>query len=570
MKKIAFFLTLFICTIAGFAQTPVDDKIISIHLLNYEDDEDLEVLSSQLQALEDLGINQLFLEVDYHFEFTTHPELISPKFITKAGAQKFARDCKAHGMKVIPQFQSLGHQSWAENTWQLLTVYPEFDLTPGAFPNNEGIYCREWDPMNPKVNETVFPMIEEILEAFDADGLHIGMDEVFLITSEFALSTKDKDPAEVYAKVVNDFYDHFSKKLNKKLYMWGDRLIDGKNYNYGEWESSFNGTAPAIDMIPKDIVICDWHYEPMPSYGSVQFFIDKGFEVLPCSWKNPIAAEELIKGSFALNEKAMLGHMFTTWGAVANDSLLQFESMIKGIARVKSGKFYDPQIDLVEVKTRELVLEISNRNTSFEVYYTLDGTTPTNQSTKYGESVILTKSCQIKAVLYQGNVAVGDVVERDFVVHKGVGTNVQLKPKPSEKYPTILGGQTLVNGIKGSLSFKDGEWVGFDAQDVELVCDLIDKQKISKVSFTSHNANQSWIFHPTSVKVLGSTDGKKYKELKTVTIAPSTEELVDVMIDFRQTKIRYLKVVIDKRIIPAGFEGAGNGAWLFIDELVVE
>ncbi len=52
------------------------------------------------------------------------------------------------------------------------------------FPNNEGIYCREWDVLNPEVGRIVFELMDEIIEAFRADAMHIGMDEVFLLGSE--------------------------------------------------------------------------------------------------------------------------------------------------------------------------------------------------------------------------------------------------------------------------------------------------------------------------------------------------------------------------------------------------
>jgi len=58
--------------------------------------------------------------------------------------------------------------------------------------------------------------------------------------------------------------------------MWGDRLIDGKKYDFGEWEASTNGTAAAIDLIPKDIIVCPWHYELRSDYPSIPMFIEKG------------------------------------------------------------------------------------------------------------------------------------------------------------------------------------------------------------------------------------------------------------------------------------------------------
>ncbi len=285
-----------------------------LHLLNYRSDSDLQELAQQLPSIVEKDINVLILEVNYGFEYQSHPELrAGSRSITRDGARQFAKTCRDLKIRLIPQFNCLGHQSWSKQTFPLLTKYPELDLTPGAFPNNEGLYCREWDPYNPKVNEIVFALIDELINAFEADALHVGMDEVFLIGSEHSPSTKDKNPAEVLAKVINDLHAHIVKKHKVEMLMWGDRLIDTKKYKYGRWEASDNGTAPAIDMIPTDIIVCDWHYERRDSYPSVPMFVEKGFRVLPSGWNKVDATKALISYSRTVEDKKMLGHLFTTW-----------------------------------------------------------------------------------------------------------------------------------------------------------------------------------------------------------------------------------------------------------------
>jgi len=303
----------------------------AVHLLNYNTDADLEALGKNLEALAKLGVNVIILEVDYNFAFKSHPELrhgANP--ITKEGARRFAALCRKQHIRLTPQFQSLGHQSWKAETFPLLTVYPQFDLTPGAFANNEGIYCREWDPLNPQVWTIVFQLLDEIIDAFHADALHVGMDEVFLLGSEQSPTTKGKDPAALFAKAVNELHDHLVHKRHVEMLMWGDRLIDGKQYDFGEWEASINGTAAAIDQIPKDIIICPWHYEPRETYASIPMFIEKGFRVLPAGWKNVDATKALIQFSRAQTGPKMLGYMFTTWG-VNKDELLQFPPLVEGL-----------------------------------------------------------------------------------------------------------------------------------------------------------------------------------------------------------------------------------------------
>src|SRR6185503_15647593 len=181
----------------------------AIHLLDYNSDSALDALGQNLEQLAGLGINVIILEVDYNFAFKSHPELRrGPNPITREGARRFATLCKKFKIRLVPEFQSLGHQSWKAETFPLLTVYPDFALTPGAFPNNEGIYCREWDLLNKDVWRIVFELMDEILDGFRADAMHVGMDEVFLLGSEQSPSTRGQDPGVLFAKAVNELYAH--------------------------------------------------------------------------------------------------------------------------------------------------------------------------------------------------------------------------------------------------------------------------------------------------------------------------------------------------------------------------
>src|SRR4051794_5792795 len=324
MRKQKLAHTLVLCsTIAALAVTttmaavpPTAEKPWrALHVISYTNDSALDRLAEQLPQLAKLGINCLILEVNYGFEFQSHPELRQgDRQITKVGAQRFRAKCNDNGIELVPQFQCLGHQSWSKNTGPLLTKYPELDLTPGAFPDNKGIYCREWDPMNPKTNEIVFALIDELIDAFQAKAIHVGMDEVFLLHSEHAPSTKNLNPADVFAKVVNDLHGHIVGKRGLTMLMWADRLIDGNQFKMGEWEASKVGTAPAIDKIPKDIILCPWHYELRDKYESLPMFMSKGFRVLPASWKNTEATLALIRDARRNQiDGKLVGHIFTTW-----------------------------------------------------------------------------------------------------------------------------------------------------------------------------------------------------------------------------------------------------------------
>jgi hypothetical protein len=265
------------------------------------------------EALAPLGVNALVLEVNYGYEFASHPELRSEGALTPAEARGLAALCRESGIRLIPLFNCLGHQSWAGTTFPLLARYPELDETPQVPADNAGIYCRSWCPLHPRVNEIVFALFGELIDAFEADGLHVGADEVFLIGSEQCPRCRGKAPAELFAQAINDYHGYVVGKRGLEMQMWGDRLLDDARFGYGEWESSRNGTAPAIDRIPTDIVQCDWHYELREAYPSVPYFQEKGFRVWPSSWRDTEAALALLEYSRAHDLGKLVGHLGTTW-----------------------------------------------------------------------------------------------------------------------------------------------------------------------------------------------------------------------------------------------------------------
>ncbi len=568
MRKLTFALLLIICNFS-FAQQ--ETKVQALHVIDFTSDHKLEMLAAQLPVLAEKGINLLFLEVDYNFEFTSHPELIeNSEPITLAGAKRFGELCKKHNIRLIPQFQMIGHQSWAENTWAFLRKHPELDLAPGFNPKNDSLYCREWDFTNPKVNEIIFPMVDEIIAAFGVDGIHLGMDELFLIGDKHSPSTFGKNPAKLFAIAINEYHDHFVKEKKLEIFMWGDRLIDAETMNYGIWEASAEGTAPALDMIPKDIVICDWHYNSRNAYPSVDLFIEKGFKVLPSSWKDVNAAKDFIKYSYALQNPLMIGHCFTTWGSANKDNLAEFEAMIEGLKAIKEGKFFDVKASYIKsTAPHQITVKLSTSNTSLSIYYTTDGSTPSMKSTKYKEPIIINNSCLLKALAFNGSAVAGDLLEEEYSLHKGVGLAIQLENEPSSKYPAKSGKEALLNGISGSAAFSDGEWVAWEGKDMvaTITCG---KDSIGKVIMTFHNQVNAWIHHPEEFEVYSSEDGVNFTKITTKSQPKVGKQTVTVAINFTSTKTKFLRIKAKKLNIPEGFNGEGNPAWIFLDEIILE
>ncbi len=263
------------------------------------------------------GVNTLVLEFDYRFKFTRHPEIADGDPYSASQVKQIALACKEAHIHLIPQINLLGHQSWAKSTESLLRVHPEFDETRGKYPDNKGIYCRSYCPNAPGLHKVIFDCIDEIADACSADAFHCGMDEVFILADPDCKYCKGKTASSVFASEVNALHDHL-KATKRSMWMWGDRLLDGRTNGLGEWEASTNGTWDAINKIPKDIVISDWHYdhaEPTPAY-----FALNGFPVVASPWRNSNLAvqqldmmEALRKGANPKIASNAQGMLHTTW-----------------------------------------------------------------------------------------------------------------------------------------------------------------------------------------------------------------------------------------------------------------
>ena len=128
------------------------------------------------------------------------------------------------------------------STRRVIAQYPQFDETPEIPPDDKKIYCREWCPSHPDVNKIVFELIDELIDAFEADAFHVGMDEVFLIGDKNCPRCKDQDVADLFAKVVIELHDHLVSKKGAEMLMWSDRFLDSKATGYGTWEASATGS----------------------------------------------------------------------------------------------------------------------------------------------------------------------------------------------------------------------------------------------------------------------------------------------------------------------------------------
>ncbi len=274
------------------------------------------------EVLVPLKCNVFLLGVGYSYQFPSHPEIKQNGAWSKQQMREIAALCQQNGIIFIPEMGCLGHQSWGTPPHALLRAYPDFEEPSEIDPKSSDFYCRSWCPLHPQVNSVVFDLIDDLLDACQSSYFHVGLDEVFVIASEKCPRCRGKDPADLFAKAVNDLYGHITTKRRKRMLMWGDRLLSSARTPYGAYASSANGTDDAIDMIPKDIIICDWHYSYFEEYPSLRTLTKKGFHVWPAVAYDQRAARAFQYAARSLKGNKSLGTLSTTWCTADNIAYL--------------------------------------------------------------------------------------------------------------------------------------------------------------------------------------------------------------------------------------------------------
>lgn len=227
-----------------------------------------------------------------------------------------------------------------------------------------------------------------------------------------------------------------------------------------------------------------------------------------------------------------------------------------------------------DTEKNQLSVRLSSELEGAEIHFTTDGTEPNTFSERYAEPVLLEKTTILKAVTFRNGHPAVQANTQIFNVNKATAKKVSYLSPCSDLY-TGSGESTLVNGLRGSSNHSDGEWQGWAGTNMEVIVDLKDTIEIQNITVGAlHNAS-AWIFLPARMEFFISPDGIKFVKIANVTNFdnPLSEEKQkkDFSAFFTPVKTRFVKIVVHNLgKCPKGHSGAGQPAWMFIDEIIVE
>lgn len=205
------------------------------------------------------------------------------------------------------------------------------------------------------------------------------------------------------------------------------------------------------------------------------------------------------------------------------------------------------------------------------IYYTLDGSTPTNRSTKYAQPFTISKTGNLKAIAFK-NGQYSQLMQTPFFL---IPTDKTIKviSKINPQF-TAGGPDALIDGIRGQEDFRLGAWQSHYPGNLEAIVDLKAPRNLKKLGLSVLQDLAVWIWYPTQVEFFTSNDGQQFTSAGVVKNTFSDKEygsFTQVLTLPVQTKARYVKVVaLNHGAIPDWHPGKGEPCHIFADEIIIE
>tara|TARA_B100000767_G_C19744631_1_gene527865 strand:- start:558 stop:2081 length:1524 start_codon:yes stop_codon:yes gene_type:complete len=227
--------------------------------------------------------------------------------------------------------------------------------------------------------------------------------------------------------------------------------------------------------------------------------------------------------------------------------------------------------DIAFKGSTEVVLESAQKNV--EIFYRVG---LTGVFKKYSESFIIDNFISLSIYSQKGDQK-SAIITTDFYK---IDPNIKIKLQTSYANQYNAGGDNaLIDGILGAKDFRTGTWQGYWNEDVIASVDL---GKISvengSVEVNFLEDQKSWIFLPSELECLVSSDGVNYNSIGNYSInntqQTDTVKIKDYTYNYSSSlKVRYVKLIAKKLgELPTwhlGYPHDGR-SWLFIDEIQIK
>lgn len=514
-------------------------------------------------------------------------------YFTKQDVREIVEYAKARYIEVIPEIEMPGHSMAA------IECYPQYTC-PNA-QKSADVYCAG----NDETFEFLQNVIDEVVELFPSQYIHIGGDEVGKeqwAQCPVCKARKEKEGLKDEHELQSYFVKRMESYINskgKKIIGWDEISEGGLAPNatvmsWTGWEGGIKAANAGHDviMVPLDYVYFD-HYQ---GYNSFEPQAWGGYNGLKRVYEFPVVPE----GINAENEKHIIGGQANLWTetiitpehveymllprmAALSESLWSSEKDWESFARtidVQLDRYkargwnyaesaLTPMVKSQSDNSIELFTEIGN----YDIFYTFDNTQPIEKWEKYSGPIELSKPGTLTAIAKRGGVKVGYTLTVPSLLHKATGKRVNYVTRYSDQY-SGGGDSALVDNRYAIKRGDDKSWQGFCKDDIDLTIDLASSEQVSQVDlrFFQHISTTS-VLLPLNVSVELSTNGTDFKSVYDSAIKPNADPnalIEEYTIVFEPQQAQYVRIrAKNSGTLYKTHPRAGADAWLFMDEVVV-
>ncbi len=526
-------------------------------------------------------------------------------FYTQDDIREIVAYASQRQIDVIPEIEMPAHSNAALAAYPLLAC-PSVDKFIGVLPGLGGnhadiVYCAG----NDEVFTFLQHVLDEVMDLFPSHYIHLGGDEVNTSNWEQCPLCRCRMKQENIQNVA-DLQGYFMNRINtyvkskgREMMGWDEltrsKLPEG-SVIFGWRGKGLAGLDAARQghsfvMTPAQVLYLiryqgpQW-FEPLTYFGNNTLKDVYDYEPTDKNWSSKDKKLLLgIQGSlwteFCSSPKDVEYLLFPRLAALAEsawctttnkDWKLFLEALdsfnermvLKDIQVAQS--MYNIQHQVMPANEGlEVALECIRPD--MEIRYTLDGSTPTVSSDRYDRKISIKKDVQVKASTFKNGKMMGKVLTIPIQFNKVTAKRL-LRGKDNERL--------LMNGVRGSLKYTDGEWVGWERNDsINITFDLRQRISISSVQLGCMNNFGMAVHKPRTIEVWLSDDDRDYwkisqKDFEDEDIFKEDTSIEDIVLSV-QDSARYVRIVVKGAgSCPLTHVRPGQESKVYLDEIIIK
>ena len=445
-------------------------------------------------------------------------------YYTKEQLRELVEYAHERHIEIIPEIEMPGHSE------EVLAAYPE--LSCAGKPYSQGEFC----PGNEETFRFLETVLDEVMEVFPSEYIHIGGDEANKTHWKTCPKCQQRMQEEGLADV-HELQSYMIKRMaryveskGRKVIGW-DEILDG-GLAEGAAVMSWRGTEGGIKAMDMghDVIMTPGRYcyldhaqdAPFKEPESIGGYLplDSVYVYEPVEPSMPADKVHHLKGVQA-----------NLWAEyIVTDEHAEYMYWPRAIALAETGWSQPQKKDLANFRGRvSMALEML-RAKGYETF---------DLANEYGERKLAQTGLD----------------------HKAKGCKV-IYNKPIQEWYQAAGEVTFTDGVIGGWTYSDNRWQGF-LSDIDVTIDLGEVRQVNYIGGTFMQLIGPGVFMPRKVDILVSEDGEEFELITTV--------WNDVHVTAEELLFKDFSTICDKQVRYVRYHAYRSTmrGFLFLDEVVV-